>query len=726
MRTTRLLPLAASLAVCLLLATAHSALAQGEAGFVTGTITDSATGQPIEAAIMLVKGTLLRASSNARGEYQLFPVPSGPQTLTVTAIGHQSESRALTVLSGGTVQASFTLGLQMVELPGLVVTASRGEEQQEESPISIAVINSRELVERNITTIDEALPFVPGVTFNNDDIAIRGSTGVANGVGSRVLLLLDGHPVLTGDGGEVDFEEIPLLDLERVEVVKGAYSALYGSNALGGVVNLITAPISETPATLVRLHFGMYQIPARYKFTDDHLTSEGFGLQHSREIGKVGVRLFAGRESTDGFTDNGRSTRWLLRAKLGSAPGAAHPWDAYAIWAREIDYSFFRWQSADHPFQLYTDTLPGSSAVGDNERARKFLLGGSVEPLVRAHTLVRVSPYLNYNSLQNDFRANADYHNATRIGGTTQLIVTPSDGHVLTFGVDGGLTKITSNFLLDRTLDDGAVFGQYDLRLAEPLKVVAGGRLDYHKATGGEAETSFSPKFGMVVKASDHVSLRASVGRGYRAPSAIEQFVNTVQFGFRVVPNPTLKGEHAWAGEVGVTATRGRFWADGSVFQSSYRDLISPGAATGQPFGTYQFLNLDRARVRGFDAGVRVRPLPNLLDLQATYLFLDARDLVTDTALVYRSKHTITGTADLLSGLVGVDLRYRSRPETVLQFQSDPRTAITVVDLRVGYRLLGTGLQLKISNLLQAHYANVQERIPGAPRNVSLTAYRGF
>jgi outer membrane receptor for ferric coprogen and ferric-rhodotorulic acid len=71
-------------------------------------------------------------------------------------------------------------------------------------------------------------------------------------------------------------------------------------------------------------------------------------------------------------------------------------------------------------------------------------------------------------------------------------------------------------------------------------------------------------------------------------------------------------------------------------------------------------------------------------------------------------------------------LRYRSRPETVLQYQSDPRTAITVVDLRVGYRLLGTGLQLKISNLLQAHYTNVQERIPGAPRNVSLTAYRGF
>ena len=709
-----------------LLFTAAPASAQDAAGWVRGSITDSATGQPIEAATVLVRGTLLRATTNALGEFQLFPVPSGPQTITVAAIGYHAAGQIVTVLANASVGVGFSLVPQTVELPGLVVTASRSEEQQQESPISIAVVNRHELVQRNITTIDEALPFVPGVTLNNDDIAIRGSTGVANGVGSRVLLLLDGHPVLTGDGGEVDFEEIPLLDLERVEVVKGAYSALYGSNALGGVVNLITAPISGNSATTVRAHFGLYQIPSRFKFTNQRLTSEGFGLQHSRQIGPVGVRLFLGREATDGYTDNSRSSRWLLRAKLASAPGSSHPWDAYAVWAREIDYSFFRWQSEDHPFQLYHDALPGSTALGDNERARKLLLGGSVAPLVRTHSLIRLSPYLNYNTLQNDFQANQDYHNATRVGGTAQLIVTPRNGHVLTLGVDGGLTRISSNFLRDRALDDGAVFGQYDLRLAEPLKVVVGGRLDYHRATGGEPEHSFSPKFGLVAKATEHVSVRASIGRGYRAPSAIEQFVNTTQFGFRVVPNPTLRGEHAWAGEVGVTATRGRFWADGSVFQSSYRDLISPGPAPGQPFGTYQFLNVDRARVRGFDAGLRVRPAPNLLDLQATYLFLDAKDLVRDTALVYRSRHTITGTADIFGGLVGVDVRYRSRPETVLQYFSDPRGAITIVDLRLGYRLLGTGLQLKVSNLLQSHYTNVQERIPGAPRNISLTAYRGL
>ena len=199
-------PLTLLTSIALLLATAPRAAAQGEAGFVNGTVTDSAEGKPVEAALVFVKGTLLRATTNGRGEFRLFPVPSGTQVVTVQAVGYRAASSTVQVVSGGTVETAVTLAQLTIELPGMVVTASRGEEQQSESPASIAVLSNKEVVSRNITTIDEALPFVPGITINNDDIAIRGSTGVANGVGSRVLILLDGHPVLTGDGGEVDFE----------------------------------------------------------------------------------------------------------------------------------------------------------------------------------------------------------------------------------------------------------------------------------------------------------------------------------------------------------------------------------------------------------------------------------------------------------------------------------------------------------------------------------------
>ena len=719
MRRLPFVPLALLTMLGFLLAIAPRAAAQGEAGFVNGTVTDSAEGKPVEAALVFVKGTLLRATTNARGEFRLFPVPSGTQVVLVQAVGFQAASSTVQVVAGGTVATSVTLAQQTIELPGMVVTASRGEEEQSESPASIAVLSNKEVVSRNITTIDEALPFVPGITLNNDDIAIRGSTGVANGVGSRVLILLDGHPVLTGDGGEVDFESIPLLDLERVEVVKGAYSALYGSNALGGVVNLITSPVSENPASLVRAHFGIYQVPSRYRFTGGSLTTQGLTLQHSRQVGGIGVRLFGGRETTDGYTDNGFSGRWLLRAKVGSPPGSAHPWDAYAIYAREVDYIFFGWRSVDRPFEVDT------AFRGNNERANKFLTGATITPFIGARALVRVSPYLNYNTLQNDFRENNNHHNAFKAGGTAQLVVTPSGTSSLIFGVDGGHTIVTSNFLGNRNLDDAAGFTQADVRLAPAFKAVAGARLDYHKSSGGVGETSFSPKLGLALRATDHLNFRASIGRGYRAPSAIEQFVNTTQFGFLVVPNPNLAGERAWAGELGLTATRGRFWIDASAFQSEYRDLIAPAAVPGQ-FGVFQFQNVDRARIRGLDAGVRVRLWPNLLDIQGSYLLLSSEDLKLHQPLPYRSKHNITGTVDALGGLVGVDVRYRSRPEEVLQYPFDPRKEVTVVDLRLAYQLLGAGVQLKVSNILQTQYTNVQERVPGAPRNISVTAYRGF
>ena len=228
-----------------------------------------------------------------------------------------------------------------VALPGIVVTASRAPERVEDAPASVAVLSHDEVIARDVNTVDGALPFVPGVTFNGPgQMDIRGSTGSAGGVGSRVLTLIDGHPALSGDGGEIIFEALPLLDLDQIEVVKGAASALYGSNALGGVVNLVTAPIGDRPETVVRAHAGLYQVPSRYQFTDERLNVQGLTLQHSRRIGSIGVRIAADRETSDGFQQNGQYGRWFLRAKVTSAPEAAHPWDAYVMWSRNDSGDF--------------------------------------------------------------------------------------------------------------------------------------------------------------------------------------------------------------------------------------------------------------------------------------------------------------------------------------------------------------------------------------------------
>jgi outer membrane receptor for ferrienterochelin and colicins len=694
--------------------------AQGIGAVITGTVTDLQSDSGVEGAVVLLRGTLLRVRTGERGQFRL-PVPPGTYTLTVLALGYSADSLAgLTVAEGDTRALAIALARAPVGLTDIVVTASRAPERAEESGASVSVLSRQALARRNVTTLDAALVYEPGVTVNAGQMDIRGSTGLARGVGSRVLLMLDGHPILSGDGGEIDFESLPLLDVDRVEVVRGAYSALYGSNALGGVVNVLTTAVDTAPETTIRVHFGAWQQPERFRFTDSRLEEKGFGMQHSQRLGDLGARVFFGREVSNGYRQDDAHDAWLGRAKLESSPGSLHPWDVYAVWARENDGEFFIWRSDSQPYEVDPTTRD------DHEIDYKLLTGATFTPLAGVRALLRVSPYINYNSVQNYFPSdtNADHHQATRLGGTVDLSLRLGDRHAIDFGTDVSHTVVASNFLGPHHINDEAVFAQDAVRLSDRWTASLGGRLDYHDATGGKPEWSPSPKIGVTFRPASRLSTRVSVAHGFRSPSAIEQFVNTTQFGIRVVPNPELRSERVWSAEAGATSTPILgLRMDASLFQSEYRDLIAPCPVN---FSTYTFCNLNRARVRGLDVEVKTGWADDLLTLEGTYLLLDSKDLDTQLPLPYRSRHNITGTVGALHGLVGLDVRFRSRVQQVLQYPLDPRGHITVFDLRVGYRLAGIAFQAKVTNLFQKFYVDVMERNPGAPRNVSLTAYRAF
>ncbi len=695
---------------------------QSPAGTLSGVVADARTDSAIAGAVVLLEHTLLSRVTDERGQYRFSGLAPGRYAVRVVAIGYESVTRGDVDVAAGKTRLDLSLERGAIELPGIVVTASRTEERPGESPASVAVLSSDEIARRNVITVDQALRYVPGVSFNGGggDMDIRGATGIAGGVGSRVLMLLDGHPVLTGDGGEIDFNSLPVLDIDRVEIVKGAYSALYGSNALGGVVNLITTPVGGTPQTVLKAHYGAYDTPAQFRFTPEDLTTQGAGIQHSQRLGPIGTRLFAERETSDGYRQNGQSSRWLVRTKIVSPTWSPHPWDAYAMWSMEDDGEFFTWRSDSQPYQVPAE------AVGDWSRAGKLMFGATFSPVATPSARLLVSPSLYHNSIQNHFHDNQDYHRATRVGSNAQLSLGPWSRQALTLGADGARTDVVSNFLGRPVLADLALYAQDEVELSQRLRGSAGARLDYHKAEPGQAEYSFSPKLGFVYRLSPRVSTRASVGHGYRAPSAIEQFVSTTMSGFRVVPNPDLKGEAAWSGEVGVTTSAaGRLWLDAALFQSSYRDLIGPAPAPGQ-FFVFQFRNVQRARVRGLDLDAKVGVVRDRVRLEATYTYLDPKDLDTGLPLPYRSVHNLTGTLDVLGGLLGLDCRYRSRVEQVLAFPLDSRSAITLVDLRLGYRVLGAIVQAKVANLLQSDYVDVMERNLGPPRNILLTAFRSF
>lgn len=713
-----------------LLTLARSLPAQAVEGGVGGVVTDLESGRPLAGAVVLMQGTRFRGLTANDGRYLITGVARGQYVLQIALVGYLEAKSDVDVLPGAIAQVDFALPKAIVEIPGVVVTASRAEEHAGDSPASVAVVTHDAVVRRSAITIDQALPFVPGVIFNNGQVDIRGASGVAGGVGSRVLILLDGKPILTGDGGEVDFNAVPMLDLDRVEVVKGAYSALYGSNALGGVVNVITTPIDPAPETVVAAHYGFYDTPADVRFTTRALTTEDVDVQHSRRFGELGARLAVRTEHSDGFEEDGQLDRWMVRTKLAWPANEANASSAYAMFTSEDDGNHFVWRSDSEPYAV------DPASATDWSRAQKLFLGAAVNAVTTASVRLQVNPYLFYNTLQNHFHNSpdsTDYHRAMRIGTNLQVTVNPWPTHVLTAGAEAARTGVVSNFLLvpksgaQPVLGDGALYAEDAVALSDRLRATMGARLDLHQATGGPTEYSVSPKLGAVFKIASVVSARVSIGHGFRAPSAIEQFVNTTQQGFHVIPNADLKSETAWSGEFGATATAGGWvWFDGAVFQSEYHRLIAPGVVldTLTDSLAFQFKNVQEARVRGLDAAGKVGLLRGAVGLEATYTYLDSKDLATGKPLPYRSRHNLTASLTALGGLFGLDVRYRSRIDEVLVYPLDPRGPITIVDLRLGYRVFGTGVQAKVSNLFQAAYVDVMERNRGAPRSFLFSAYR--
>ncbi len=692
---------------------------QEEVGTLEGFIASVEDGQPIPGAVVLVAGTPLSTITNGKGEYSFESLEPGRYTIRVVVAGYESATLDDVEVTGGkSRRLNFYVRKTVLSLPGIVVTANRVGELPGESPASVSVVSKEEVIQRNVITIDEALPFAPGVIFNHGQMDIRGASGLARGVGSRVLMLLDGQRVLAGATGEIEFDALPVLDIDRIEIIRGAYSALYGTNALGGVVNLITRPIPENPQTLIKTHYGVYDTPSRFRFTDERLNMQGLDIQHSRRFAQLATTLFIGRKTSDGFRQNDDYSRWLVRTKLVFPAESSNPWEAFAIWARHDHGEFFTWRSTDRPFEVTPD------ALGDWLRSEKVTLGATVKPLITKSMLIRIQPYVYYNSTRNHFHDNQDFHRSTRLGTDILVSLRPWKKQTVTVGGEGSRTAVSSNILGEPVLHDLALYAQDELRISNKLKGSLGIRLDYHKAESSDAELNLSPKLGFVFRHSDALSYRLSVSRGYRAPSAAEQFVTTTVSGFRVVPNPKLKGETGWAAEVGVTASlAGRLWIDGALFQSDYFDLIEPAAVPGQLF-TFQFQNKQRARVRGLDVGSKLGIIEHVLELQVAYTFLDSEELETGLPLPYRSVHNLSGSVSLLRGLVGVDVRYRSSLKRVLVYPLDPRDPITIVDLRLNYRIVGFEILFKVSNLFQLDYVDIQERNAGAPRSLLLTVLR--
>ncbi len=710
-----------------------TASAQGPAAGerrLAGIVVRSTDSTPVGDALVRIVGTALTATSGADGRFAFARAPGRALTLRVACVGYAPSTVAVAADTSAPPLVVALVPAPVVVSP-VVVTASREALVATDAPISVSVATEADIQQRATLGVDEAIARMPGVEILDGQINIRGSSGYTKGLGSRVLLLVDGVPANEGDRGGIDWDLLPLTEVERVEVLKGTGSALYGSAALGGVVNVITRPIPDSPAGSIRLLTGAYALPPyrAWRWTDSRPLFGGADLSLSRGFGPVKVLLAGGALADQGYRENNEDRRDHALAKLVWEPSSQSRAELLASLAHENHGNVVFWcvrgQCADSGL-AYQPFRVDSMTLGDRVISDKYLVEGTARHVVNAGLAVHARLSWLRTSFQDALRADSDASTADRLGAELGGEWHSGPGRVVSAGMEAAYSGVTSSLFGDHSQTELAWDVENESPVGSSARLTLGARLDAIAVDGVGWTAVASPRaaatWGLPGGA---IRLRASLGRGFRAPSLAERFTSTAAQGIRVIPNPNLESETSWSGEVGAaTAASAHFSLDAALFWNEYQNLIEPGLVSG---GTQiQFANVTRARVRGLDLTARGAALAaGHLSASLAYTFLDARDLTLDLPLAFRSRHLATLSADWLVSLgaaggltAGFDARVASAPERVEIFENDRRVAARTLDLRATWRRGDVALVAKVDNVFNYIYTLVPRTLE-PPRTYS-------
>ncbi len=232
-------------AFCLLALLVPTPSFAADTGTVKGKITDKADGEGVYGASVTVAGTTIGTATDMNGNYTLKGVPAKQQKIAVSIVGYASASQVVNVGAGQTAVVNLSLGQTTIMASEVVVGAALYKQDRLEVPVTTNVVSAEKIKEEPSPSLDQVIEDVPGVNINRSagystsTVQIRGSnTFQGGGIGTRVQGLYDGFPINTPESGEIVWTNVNMNAADKVEVMKGAAATLYGSGAMGGVVNV--------------------------------------------------------------------------------------------------------------------------------------------------------------------------------------------------------------------------------------------------------------------------------------------------------------------------------------------------------------------------------------------------------------------------------------------------------------------------------------------------------
>lgn len=515
----------------------------------------------------------------------------------------------------------------------VVVTATRSPSGLGESPVAVEVVTREEIEASGAESLGEVLEEQPGLFIED---TVTGTAIRMQGMDpEHTLILVDGQRVLGQKDGVIDLDRFQMDDVERIEIVKGPSSSLYGADAMGGVIHIITR--DPTPQLRAGLHLRGGTL-GRVDGSGDL----SFGSEHVRH------KLVAGWHQAD---------PWDLDPsdEATTASGYQQGDVAYSLGVRpnadvklDVDASYLQRRMAGVDQTLTGATFDTRAIVED---ARSSFSGWWT---ATADTKLswRLSGSLYRAQQLSDQRLSRSGDNVTdereQLAESSVQIDQVLGGHVLTAGLDGLYQDITSGRLVDGkgNRHRGAFFVQ-DVWAIGPKEglhatVVPGFRLDVDSQFGAAPTPRLALAFFR-----DAVTLRLSVGTGFRAPNFRELYLNFENpgAGYVIAGNPELRPERSRNLNASLSWAKDTLDTSFQVYRNDIANLINI-STVDTPDGSdllFAYANVEQAVTQGLDAQIRWKPDPVALELG--YAFTDARDKARNRRLEGRVPHRITASA---------------------------------------------------------------------------------
>ena len=500
----------------------------------TGTLAGKVVsqGEVLPWATIQLKDTRLGTTTDEAGKY-LLEAPLGTYTVVCKSIGYKSVEKVVTLNSSLPLQLNFQLDEDVMGLEQVVVTGTRTDKRRTDSPVIVNLINSKTLDNVVATNLSEGLRFQPGLRIETDCQTCNYTQLRINGLqGGYSQILINGRPIFSPLTGLYGMEQIPANMIERIEIVRGGVSALYGSSAIGGTVNVMTKIPRQNDYALTYTYQNMGNS------SNDHLLVGNATVVNTKK--NAGATFFVSKRDRDTYDDNGDNFSELPQLKNNSfgtnffyIPQENQKLEASISSINEYRYggemvdkpAHLAQQSEERTHNVLMGSLDYQINFNEEKSALILYYGGQYTD--RDHytgIIPDEEPQLN------QFYANPPYgiSNVTTHQGGAQYnhrFNSFLDGKtVLTFGSEYVYDEVLDiieayNYKIDQTTRNLGGFIQNDWDITPDLNFLSGFRIDQHNLLD---KAIISPRLSLLYKWKKETQLRLGWGTGFRAPQAFD------------------------------------------------------------------------------------------------------------------------------------------------------------------------------------------------------------